>query len=354
MTDTVNSTTGLAEAATAFSGLLSDDLVIDQGSRETPIADKSEKPEAEAQGDEGANASHETTDEDSHADGSEEGSDEGEEEQEPTAEEQEDEEPSAPAQTFTVKIDGKEVKVSRDEVINGYQRHADYSRKTAALAEERRAFDAIRAEHQGERQAVQTERGQYATLLKALHARLEELAPQEPNWQELFARDKNEYLIARDNWRAIQEQKDAAASELQRVDEANRAEALHNHQVRLQASHAKLLEWEPRWKDSNVRNSDFKALAEYALNTLGYSAQELASADDPRALMAVYKAMQYDALKAKAATVKPTGSKSPTAKPGGAARQVSPQTRSAGNAKQRLAKSGRVADAAAVFSQMDL
>jgi hypothetical protein len=53
-------------------------------------------------------------------------------------------------------------------VINGYQRHADYSRKTAALADERRAFDGVRQEFDTERQAVVQERGQYKQLLTAL------------------------------------------------------------------------------------------------------------------------------------------------------------------------------------------
>ena len=37
----------------------------------------------------------------------------------------------------TVKVDGQEQQVSLDELRNGYQRQADYTRKTQELASER-------------------------------------------------------------------------------------------------------------------------------------------------------------------------------------------------------------------------
>jgi hypothetical protein len=240
-------------------------------------------------------------------------------------------------------------------VINGYQRQADYSRKTATLAEERRAFDGVRQQFDSERQAVVHERGQYKQLLTALTQRLDEMTPQEPDWADLFARDKNEYLIQRDNWRAYNEQKAAATAELERIAQTERQEGTKARSQRVLAGQAKLIEWEPRWKDDKVRAEDFRALADYAKGSLGYSEQELQHADDPRALFAVYKAMQYDRLQKQAAGVqKQAVKKAPTLKAGPASRQATPQTRSQGNAMKRLSKSGSVDDAAAVLSQFDL
>ena len=39
--------------------------------------------------------------------------------------------------TYLVKIDGEEHRVSLEELQNGYQRQADYTRKTQELASER-------------------------------------------------------------------------------------------------------------------------------------------------------------------------------------------------------------------------
>lgn len=360
MTDTVSQTTGLDEAATALSGLLSDDLVIDDtGAPQKTPADTSDEqapPQNHGEGDEASDHSHETQSDDDGSEGADEGSKDGEEGQDAAADEEKPEEGSeAKPETFTVKIDGKEVEVSRDEVINGYQRQADYSRKTAALAEERRAFDGIRQEFDQERQVVAHERGQYKQLLSALQQRLEELTPQEPDWQALFARDKNEYLIQRDNWRAYQEQKAAATAELERIAQTESAQSMKVRHQRVLAGQAKLIEWEPKWKDEKVRTEDFRALAAYAKSALGYSDEELAHADDPRALFAVYKAMQYDALQKKAASVrKQAVTKGPTLPAGPASRQATPANRSKGDAMKRLAKSGSVDDAAALFANMDL
>ena len=43
----------------------------------------------------------------------------------------------------TVKVDGQEIRVSQSELVAGYQRQADYTRKSQALAEERRRYDAL-------------------------------------------------------------------------------------------------------------------------------------------------------------------------------------------------------------------
>ena len=41
-------------------------------------------------------------------------------------------------ESFTVKVDGQEVQVSREELVNGYQRQADYTRKSQQVAADRR------------------------------------------------------------------------------------------------------------------------------------------------------------------------------------------------------------------------
>ena len=47
--------------------------------------------------------------------------------------------------SYTVKIDGREERVSLDELQNGYQRQADYTRKTQELASERKRLEQAEA-----------------------------------------------------------------------------------------------------------------------------------------------------------------------------------------------------------------
>ena len=51
-------------------------------------------------------------------------------------------------QMYTVKVDGQEMQVPLEELLNGYQRQADYSRKTQALADERRQLQQQYAQYQ--------------------------------------------------------------------------------------------------------------------------------------------------------------------------------------------------------------
>lgn len=56
--------------------------------------------------------------------------------------------PPAPADDlYEVKVGGKAFRVPKDELISGYQRQQDYTRKTMELAERQREFDRIRQEH---------------------------------------------------------------------------------------------------------------------------------------------------------------------------------------------------------------
>jgi hypothetical protein len=55
---------------------------------------------------------------------------------------------------FEVKVGGKSWKVPKDELISGYQRQQDYTRKTMELAEQRKLWDAERARFQGQIEEV--------------------------------------------------------------------------------------------------------------------------------------------------------------------------------------------------------
>jgi len=65
---------------------------------------------------------------------------------------------------YKAKVGGEEVEVELDELINGYQRSKDYTQKSQALAEQRKAIDAERQHLE----QVKQERQAYAQKLKAL------------------------------------------------------------------------------------------------------------------------------------------------------------------------------------------
>ena len=131
---------------------------------ESMLSGDGDQREEEATQDEPQGESEQVEDEieDVEQDADSEDDDEADESDEDVDEDEEEDE-----QQFTVKIDGKDVAVSLDELQKGYSRTEDYTRKTQALAQERKSAQAELAQ-------VRTERAQYAQLLGALQEQLQQ------------------------------------------------------------------------------------------------------------------------------------------------------------------------------------
>ena len=93
---------------------------------------------------------------------------------------------------FTVKVDGEEIEVGLDELVNGYSRQSSYTKKSQALSQERKEFEE-------QRDAVLQERSVYADMLSKLQNRLlsEDTVP-EPDWDALF--DENPIQATRQKY----------------------------------------------------------------------------------------------------------------------------------------------------------
>jgi len=83
-----------------------------------------------------------------------------EEDSEESPEEEESEDESETETVYTVRVDGKDVEVTEDELLKGYSRQADYTKKTQELAEYRKEMDNALAYYQNEIQQTQQEAGQ--------------------------------------------------------------------------------------------------------------------------------------------------------------------------------------------------
>jgi hypothetical protein len=325
MSDTAQAT-GIADAAESFEALLAGEFPDNETpkgatkSNEAP-ADEAEAFEGEIEGDETA-ASSEEPDADSG--------------DEPVAEEDGSEDSESEAQFVTVTINGKAEQVSLDEAVKGYQRQRDYSQKTAALAEERRALET-------NYQQVLEERSQYAQLLGALQQQLAQLQPQEPDWQRLYDTDPLEYVRQKDLWREKSEKMSAAQYEQQRLQAIQLQEQQAGIAQLVQQNRHKMVEMIPAWRDAQKWEADRTKLVDYG-KKLGFSDQELGQAYDHRAIVALYKAMQYDNLVAKRPQAAPP--RGPRTAPVGSASSAPKSTNEYSKAKQRLAGSGKVGDAA--------
>ena len=262
---------------------------------------------------------------------------------EETAEEQseddeESEEQDQP-QTFTVKVDGKEVAVTLDELQKGYSRTQDYTRKTQQIAE-------VRKQVEQETQAIRAEREQYAQLLGALQAQLQTSEPQ-VDLERLYHEDPIEWVRQKEVLRERQEKAYAIQAEQQRLSQLSQQEQQRAMEAHLESQKDALLAALPEWRDPKKAKAE-KALVLESAKSVGFSDDDLKSVYDHRLVLLLRKAAMYDQMVSKRQGIKPVVNNGPRPAKPGAAGRVSTTTEST-RAKQRLAKTGRVDDAASAI-----
>jgi hypothetical protein len=265
-----------------------------------------------------------------------------EETQEEQSEENEESEEQDQPTVFTVKVDGKEVEVTLDELQKGYSRTQDYTRKTQQIAE-------IRKQVEAETEAVRAERAQYAQMLGTLQAQLQGTETQ-IDWDRLYHEDPIEWVRQKEVMRERQEKFQAIQFEQQRIAQLSQQEQQQHFESHLQAQHTKLLEVIPEWKDQAKAKTEKQLLVEFGKKT-GFTPEELSAIVDHRAVVALRKAALYDQMMTKRKAITPVTNNGPRPAKPGAAGRVS-QTTEATRAKQRLAKTGRVDDAASAIYQL--
>lgn len=262
-----------------------------------------------------------------------------EESAEEQSEESEESEEQEQAQTFTVKVDGKEVAVTLEELQNGYSRTQDYTRKTQQIAE-------VRKQVEQETQAVRAERQQYAQLLGALQAQLQATEPQ-VDLDRLYNEDPIEWVRTKEVMRERQEKALAIQAEQQRLAQLSQYEQQRAMEEQLSAQKDALLAALPEWRDPKKAKAE-KALVVESAKAAGFSEEDLKSVYDHRLVLLLRKAGLYDQMVSKRQGIKPVVNNGPRPAKPGAAGRVSTTTEST-RAKQRLAKTGRVDDAASAI-----
>jgi len=310
----------VAEAANALAGILPEEGQEDSGEAQLPEEGAAVEEELSADADA---ADDETDTEQSELD--------------------EDTEEQEQPQVFSVKVDGKEVEVTLDELQKGYSRTQDYTRKTQQIAE-------VRKQTEAELSAVRAEREQYAQLLSALEAQVQQVAQPNIDWDRLYQEDPIEWVRQREVMRENQEKSAAIQSEQQRLAQLSQQEQAQFMQQRLQQEQEALLAAIPDWKDAKKAQAEKALLVEFG-QKIGFTPDELKSVVDHRAVLMLRKAALYDQMMSKRGNIKPVTNNGPRPAKPGAAGRVS-NTTEAVRAQQRVAKTGRVDDAANAIFQL--
>lgn len=198
-----------------------------------------------------------------------------------------------------VKINGEESELTLAELRNGYQRDADYRRKTMELADSRKQFEQVREQTNNEMSARLTQVG---TLLQAVEGQLmSEFSS--VNWQELRVTDPAEFAARNQEFQQryaqLQHMKMAGANEVKRLQEESQ-KAQEKAFEEYTAKQAELLLGKvPEWSDSTLRSKEESEISKFLIDKYGFSKEDARIFSDHRLAL-----LARDAFKGKDIEVK--------------------------------------------------
>jgi hypothetical protein len=256
---------------------------------------------------------------------------------------EEESEEQQPKPKYKVKAAGEEIEVDEDELIKGYQQGVDYTKKSQALAEQRKAVEAERIHLE----QVKQERQAYAQKLQALDSFLTQ-QNRGVDLDVLKETDPIGYAVAVAEQSQREKQLAVVRQEQQRIAQQQQAEQQASLQNHLRQESEKLVGLIPELATPQG-DAIRKQIRDYA-KSVGWTDQELSSVYDSRAVVSLYKAMKYEQLQKS----KPEVTKKLQAAPKMMRSGTSvPPTKSSQDKQvmQRLRETGKVTDAAKAFER---
>jgi len=287
---------------------------------DTPEEESTEETGAEQLADELTGDEADTSEEAN--DGQDEAEEEASEDDEPEAEKDTEPAPERKVKVTLKNEDGTEVteEVAETELVKGYQRQADYTRKTQALAErESQAVEFLKTKHD----EVRSHYLQQAEVTRAAVVQMAGIKT-EAEMAQLAQTDPAQ-------WVAESQRQQAISKYLQQLDQqiAGEKQAAEHEQIQRQQMATKQ-QYERAWTELQKDGIDKPALAkiyEGANKLYGFTADELNTVYDPRMVRVLKDAAAYQALKAQKPAV--------TAKVSAAPKVPTRQTAPAQDAKDR-------------------
>lgn len=247
---------------------------------------------------------------------------------------------------YRVKIADAEEEVTEDELVKGYQRHADYTRKTQALSDERKTFEAEKAD-------VTARAERYAEALKQLEAALK---VEEPDWDAIQRENPAEFPTLFANWQRQERQRDVVRREREATEAKVAEERQKKYAQMLADERARLLEAVPEWNPASDEGkqrfqTDYAQMVAYAKQS-EFTDADIAGIVDHRVIQMWRDATLWRQAKMQKPTVeKKAAPKVKTATPGGGSNAARKQPTEAERAANRLKRTGSIEDAAKAFEQ---
>ena len=254
-----------------------------------------------------------------------------------------DEEELEEPQRFTVKAAGEEKEVTLDELMQGYQLGADYTKKTQEVAEQRKAIEA-------EQKAIEEAKQVRDTYAQRLQAMEQFLTQGQDSPEDLAAMKENDpigYAVKVAELTEKKEQLAQVRAEQYRIAQQQQAEEQQVMAKRVQEEAQKLSQVLPEFSDKAKGEQLRSEIRNYG-KSVGFTDNELAQVYDSRHVLMLHKAMMYDKLqKAKPGVTKKVAQAPKMVKSGTKVKTGNADIRK--KQMQKLKQTGKARDAAALF-----
>jgi hypothetical protein len=272
------------------------------------------------------------------------------EEYEAQAEESEDEpseevqEEVQEPQRFRVKVDNEELEVDLDELIKGYSRTSDYTKKTQNLAEQRKAVESERTKIDEAAKLRDTYAQRLQVIEQMLTQPTEDLTALKDNDPVGYAIKVAENMEREKQLQAVRAERES----VQARQVAENQERLKSH---IAQEAERLRSAIPDFSDEVKGEVIRKEIRDYA-KSVGWSDQELSQVYDHRAVLTLYRAMQFDKLqKSKPAVQKRVAEAPKSLTPGVGSPRLDKDGEMVKKLTKQLKQTGRPRDAAKLFER---
>ena len=248
--------------------------------------------------------------------------------------------------TYTVKVDGKDVQVTQEELLAGYSRQADYTRKSQVLSEQRQKADSELAATQQERQRYLSQLEQFNTQADS---KIDELA--KTDWTQLKEEDPTEYMLKRDQYRELQENKRTVEDEQKNLQLKSQQENQVKWKEELGRQQEIMVQRLPEWTDPDKGPKLKQNIKSFAVKK-GFTEQEVSSLIDARSVDVLHKAMLYENLLATKISGKKAKVVPKVTRPGSPASKGEISGDKVKAQRARLRKSGHINDASSLIESL--
>lgn len=255
------------------------------------------------------------------------------------AEDEEEDDETPPPAKRKIKVSDSE-EVDEDELVKGYLRQSDYTRKTQAVAEERREIEAAREE-----------REKYKVVLAKLEQGTRAVMGEEPDWEKLHAENPEQFALRHAEWERNMRRLEAIEAEQASIRQKEQVEQQKAFQKHLATEQDKLLNAVPEWKDASKREKDLADIRTYALKS-GFTEQELNGIYDHRAVLMLRNSMLLDRARERQAAAGKAKPPVKVLKPGAAPAQEKPSRKKMAEARNNHRRTGTVESAAKLLEQL--